>query len=321
MNKQEQLAEQIAKKHLGILWNELGAGAKQLMLAAIVEAMGVQQDESQSADIKELKAWMNRLRSSNVQLFTKDVASGANVIVDEVIGWCNRKMQQGSSASAPAKEVEAMPDESINKEWSESSPVHAIILNEHIAYEVLWKCKKGHTNFQTILNKEGLQHDICLKCGKHYVYTVAKTLSVEAMGVQQESDYVGKSATQVLKEHGINIMELNDDFNAQLFHAMERYAEQRVIPQQSVFAPAKEAISVPAQSTTQILSDFLIKGAKLEAFEITDKQKEELQIVMEQFDIEARRRAALALMDLSKMYFTAQPLQPSLEEKKEEDRV
>jgi hypothetical protein len=189
MNKQE-LAEQIAKaeellyKHVagdtGLFNNEVYCNFDKAA-AAIVEAMGVQQDESQSADIKELKAWMNRLRSSNVQLFTKDVASGANVIVDEVIGWCNRKMQQGSSASAPAKAVEAMPDESINKEWSESSPVHAIILNEHIAYEVLWKCKKGHTNFQTILDKEGLQHDICLKCGKHYVYTVAKTLSVEAM--------------------------------------------------------------------------------------------------------------------------------------------
>ena len=35
-----------------------------------------------------------------------------------------------------------------------------------------------------------------------------------------------KSQTEVLNEYGINIMQLNDDFNTQLSHAMERYAEE-----------------------------------------------------------------------------------------------
>ncbi len=35
-----------------------------------------------------------------------------------------------------------------------------------------------------------------------------------------------RTATEILFEHGIDTMSLNDDFNTQLFHAMERYAEQ-----------------------------------------------------------------------------------------------
>lgn len=52
------------------------------------------------------------------------------------------------------------------------SPTPAKIEEEFKAYMVAWKCKKGHTNFQTIIGKEGTQHDICLKCGKHYEYIV-----------------------------------------------------------------------------------------------------------------------------------------------------
>ena len=52
------------------------------------------------------------------------------------------------------------------------SPEPAIIQDEFKAYEVSWKCQKGHINFQTIL-KLGTQNDICLKCGKHYEYVVS----------------------------------------------------------------------------------------------------------------------------------------------------
>jgi len=45
----------------------------------------------------------------------------------------------------------------------------AQIRNEFTAYEVMWTCNKGHNNFQTILDN-GVQNDICLKCGKHYQY-------------------------------------------------------------------------------------------------------------------------------------------------------
>ena len=54
-----------------------------------------------------------------------------------------------------------------------SSPEPAIIQDEFKAYEVSWKCQKGHINFQTIL-RLGTQNDICLKCGKHYKYTVTQ---------------------------------------------------------------------------------------------------------------------------------------------------
>lgn len=56
-----------------------------------------------------------------------------------------------------------------------SSPEPAVIQDEFKAYEVSWKCQKGHINFQTIL-RLGTQNDICLKCGKHYEYTVTQDL-------------------------------------------------------------------------------------------------------------------------------------------------
>lgn len=45
------------------------------------------------------------------------------------------------------------------------------IKSEFTAYEIMWKCEKGHTNFQTVLGK-GNSTDICLKCGKHYEFEV-----------------------------------------------------------------------------------------------------------------------------------------------------
>lgn len=36
-----------------------------------------------------------------------------------------------------------------------------------------------------------------------------------------------KTATEILSEHGINIMSMDDNFNTQLLHAMERYAEEK----------------------------------------------------------------------------------------------
>ncbi|MDX1936135.1 MAG: hypothetical protein SFU21_03425 [Flavihumibacter sp.] len=43
-----------------------------------------------------------------------------------------------------------------------------------------------------------------------------------------ERVYPMKSAKQVLWEHGISLMNFNDEFNTQLLYAMERYAEQAV---------------------------------------------------------------------------------------------
>lgn len=35
-----------------------------------------------------------------------------------------------------------------------------------------------------------------------------------------------KTATKILHEHSIDVMQMSDEFNSQLLHAMERYAEQ-----------------------------------------------------------------------------------------------
>lgn len=43
-----------------------------------------------------------------------------------------------------------------------------------------------------------------------------------------------KTANEILFEHGIDTMRMNDDFNTQLFHAMERYAEQSPSKEQSI---------------------------------------------------------------------------------------
>jgi hypothetical protein len=59
----------------------------------------------------------------------------------------------------------------LKKNPYEIAEENAIVINEISAYEVTWKCKKGHTNFQTILSK-GTQHGVCLRCAKHYEYQV-----------------------------------------------------------------------------------------------------------------------------------------------------
>ena len=42
----------------------------------------------------------------------------------------------------------------------------------------------------------------------------------------QQKDEELKTAAEILYEHGIDTLGLKDDFNSQLFSAMERYAEQ-----------------------------------------------------------------------------------------------
>jgi len=54
---------------------------------------------------------------------------------------------------------------------SKTAKQEGSILRTFKAYEISWRCNKGHLNFQTILDK-GTQHDICLKCGKHYEYEI-----------------------------------------------------------------------------------------------------------------------------------------------------
>jgi Rps23 Pro-64 3,4-dihydroxylase Tpa1-like proline 4-hydroxylase len=36
-----------------------------------------------------------------------------------------------------------------------------------------------------------------------------------------------KTATEILNEHGINIMRMTDDYNTQILNSMERYAEEK----------------------------------------------------------------------------------------------
>lgn len=40
---------------------------------------------------------------------------------------------------------------------------------------------------------------------------------------------MAKTATEILHEYGINPMNMNDEFNSQLFAAMEKYAEQNAV--------------------------------------------------------------------------------------------
>jgi len=59
------------------------------------------------------------------------------------------------------------------------SPNPAKIISQFTAYDVSWKCQKGHINFQTILSL-GSQNDICLTCGKHYSYNVEDVVETGA---------------------------------------------------------------------------------------------------------------------------------------------
>lgn len=57
-------------------------------------------------------------------------------------------------------------------------------------------------------------------------------------------------------------------------------------------------------STKDILQDILVKGASLQPFEISEEEMAEVERKMTEFDIEARRRAAQAFIDLSKIIIT-----------------
>lgn len=49
-----------------------------------------------------------------------------------------------------------------------------------------------------------------------------------------------KTANEILFEHGINTMSMEDDFNSQLLHAMERYAEAYHLQQQGNNLPGQQ---------------------------------------------------------------------------------
>ena len=76
------------------------------------------------------------------------------------------------NSSKEDKDKALSQDAVISSSYHLASPKPAKIEEEFKAYMVSWKCQKGHTNFQTIIGKKGTQHDICLRCGKHYEYIV-----------------------------------------------------------------------------------------------------------------------------------------------------
>lgn len=51
-----------------------------------------------------------------------------------------------------------------------------------------------------------------------------------------------KTANEILYEHSIDTMSMDDTFNTQLFHAMERYAEEKTNEKQNDWQ--QEAISL-----------------------------------------------------------------------------
>lgn len=51
-----------------------------------------------------------------------------------------------------------------------------------------------------------------------------------------------RTATKILHEHSIDIMKMDDEFNSQLLHAMERYAELYAKEQNAELLGALEAI-------------------------------------------------------------------------------
>lgn len=55
----------------------------------------------------------------------------------------------------------------------------AIVTEVHFdTYSVTWKCKKGHSNHTVILGG-GVEHDVCLTCGKHYEFNIDPPKSLE----------------------------------------------------------------------------------------------------------------------------------------------
>jgi hypothetical protein len=97
MNKQEQLAEQIAKKYKLLITNEESLYRRNV-LAALVEAMGVQQESEEAQKIVEdLAAWSKKyprgmIYSASNQHMDKELIS----LEERAKAW-----------QAPAKAVEA----------------------------------------------------------------------------------------------------------------------------------------------------------------------------------------------------------------------
>jgi DNA-directed RNA polymerase subunit F len=63
-----------------------------------------------------------------------------------------------------------------------------------------------------------------------------------------------KTATKILQEHSIDIMKMDDEFNSQLLHAMERYAEQYAKEQNAELLEALEELMKVYEQNGQLLS-------------------------------------------------------------------
>lgn len=81
-----------------------------------------------------------------------------------------------------------------------------------------------------------------------------------------------KTGTQILFEHGINIMELNDDFNSQLLAAMERYSEQKSQPTPT---DSEHAIKLLLKHNAELINERNLLKAKLT---LTDEQIEQMAV-------------------------------------------
>lgn len=79
-------------------------------------------------------------------------------------------------------------------------------------------------------------------------------------------------------------------------------AEQAV--GQKTTQPTPQADISNYTSTRDFLNDILLKGAKLDAFVISDEERKWITERMKQLDIEERRKSAQAFIDLSKIIIT-----------------
>lgn len=68
-----------------------------------------------------------------------------------------------------------------------------------------------------------------------------------------------KTAKQILFEHGINIMELNDDFNTHLLHAMEEYASQPSAGLGEVIKEMEDELPLSGECDSSVISYYLPK--------------------------------------------------------------
>lgn len=81
------------------------------------------------------------------------------------------------------------------------------------------------------------------------------------------------TATEILAEYGIDTMSMDDTFNSQLFHAMERYAEERV-KESLQLADAYSEGNYKQMNNKELLMDFLKFHYKENMFrqELTNEQ-------------------------------------------------